>query len=357
MNTTKTTDNTTARRLVGAGLVGATVLGSIAIGVATAAPASAATPVRAAATADVTRGFDIVNTTKHTLELTGIGSPGERDQYRPTGTKILPGQSYRYEKVYYFAKRGETTLTFNYSEALADGSIRIGAFEATLVVDAFSGTNIRTDAGATFTVENQGITAGRLILSEKEFSTISVPASDAQRQADLLNQTCISGMASCTFTPVTKVDGPDQRRLVAGGANNTDTARPESFTTKVVATTTSSVETTGSAKLTIKGILEAGLSHKYGGTWSDTKETTKVHNYTMSPYSNYNMWSRSLTDRVTGDFTVTMGKTTWKLTGVHFDIPKKDADPLYDSVARPLTDQEKANLPQVAEIKPITPAD
>jgi len=354
MNTKKTTRNHT-KRLVGAGLVGATVLGSIAIGVATAAPASAASPVRAAASADVTRGFDIVNSTKHTLELTGVGSPGERDQYKPAGTTILPGQSYRYEKVYYFAKRGETTLTFNYREALDDGTIRIGSFDATIVVDAFSGTNIRTDAGAVFSVENQGITAGRLIVSEKEFSTITVPASDAQRQADLLNQTCVSGLASCSFAPQSKKEGAPQIKLVAGGANNTDLPRTESFTTKAVATTTSSVETTGSAKLTIKGILEAGLTHKYGGTWSDTREVTKVHNYTMGAFTNFNMWSRMLTERVTGDFTVTLGKTTWKLTGVSFDVPDMKADPLYDTSAPKLTEAEKAAMPKVAEIKPIAP--
>lgn len=29
-------------------------------------------------------------------------------------------------------------------------------------------------------------------------------------------------------------------------------------------------------------------------------------------------------DRVTGDFTVTMSKTTWKLNDVYFDIPLHD---------------------------------
>ena len=57
-------------------------------------------------------------------------------------------------------------------------------------------------------------------------------------------------------------------------------------------------------------------------------------------------------DRVTGDFTVKLGKTTWKLSGVYFDIPNKDADVLYDSSERALTAQEKANLPQIVEITP-----
>jgi len=345
MNSTNTT-----RRLVGAGLVGATLLGSVAIGVATAAPASAATPVRAAATADVTRGFDIVNTTKHTLELQGIDGAGDRDGYAPSGTTIAPGQSYHYEKVYYLLKRGETTLTFNYREALGNGSERISAFQVSLVVDAVSGTSIRTDAGDAFTIDNQGL-SGRLTISEKDFSTITVPTSDAQRQAELLNQTCVSGLASCTFTPVTKVAGTPQVKLAAGGANNTATARPETFTTEVVSATSSSVETTGSATLSIKGILEAGLTHKYGGTWSTTTKETKTHSYVMSPYKHFNLWSRVLTDRVTGDFTVKIGKTTWKLTGVHFDIPASTV--LYDSGERDLTDAEKASLPKIAAITPV----
>ncbi|KJL22790.1 hypothetical protein RL72_02181 [Microbacterium azadirachtae] len=350
MNTITT--NSTARRLLGTGLIASTVLGSVALGVATAAPASAATPRAAAATADVTRGFDIVNTTKHTLDLQGIDGAGERDQYQPTGTKILPGQSYRYEKVYYLLKRGETTLTFNYREALGDGSERISAFQVTLVVDAVSGTSIRTDAGNAFAVHNQGL-SGQITISEKDFSEITVPASDAQRQAELLNQTCVSGLASCTFTPVRKEEGKAQIRLVAGGANNTEKARAGSVTTKVSAGTTSSVETTASAQLTINGILEAGLTHKYGGEWSNTKEETKVQPYEVGAYKNFNMWSRVLTERVTGDFTVKLGKTTWKLSGVHFDIPRADADVLYDSAERALTEQEKASLPKIVDIKPV----
>ncbi len=341
----------TTIRLVGAGVLGATVLGSVAAGVVAASPATAAPTKAVSATQDVTRGFDIVNMTKYTLELVNVDNPGARDGYAPTRTTIAPGQSYHYEKVYYFGRTLSTTLTFQWDEALGGGAHRIGVIDTTLQVDLFGGTMVRVDDADKFTVDNQGW-SGRATLMEKDFSTVTVPASEAQKQAELLNQTCVSGLASCTFLPTSKVAGEPQVKLVAGGVNNTATARPESFTTKVVATTTSSVETTGSAKVTIGGILEAGLTHKYGGSWSQSREETKVHSYTMNPFTSYNMWSRVPTERVTGDFTVILGKTTWKLTGVSFDLPNKSGAVLYDSSERALTEQEKASLPPIAEISP-----
>jgi hypothetical protein len=337
----------TTARLVGAGLLGATVLGSVAAGVVAAAPASAATTQTASASQDVTRGFDIVNMTKHTLTLMRVDGPGERDGYAPVGTTIAPGQTYHYEKVYYFAKYKETTLSFQFSEPTL-----VGGFDATISVDAFGGTKMLTDADALFSVENHGW-SGRMVLMEQSFSINNVPAADAQKQADLLNATCVSGLASCAFTPMSKVPGQPQVTLVAGGVNNTATARPESFTTKTTATMSSSVETVGSAKVTIKGIFEAGMTWKYGNVWTDTREVTKTHSYTLSPYTNMNMWSRVPTERVTGEFTVVLGKTTWILQDVRFDIPTKDGAVLYDTSERPLTDAEKASLPPIAGITPV----
>lgn len=92
-------------RWVGATLVGALILGLV--GVAGAAPASAAT-----------RSFVIVNHTSHTLTLTDVTYEGDRgcqggDEFAPVGTQVAPGQSYRYEMVWYFLVRCASFLSFD----------------------------------------------------------------------------------------------------------------------------------------------------------------------------------------------------------------------------------------------------
>jgi hypothetical protein len=61
------------------------------------------------------------------------------------------------------------------------------------------------------------------------------------------------------------------------------------------------------------------------------------------------------TEKITGDFTVDLGKTTWKLTGVSFTIERKTGTVLYDSAERALTDPERAKLPGTAEMTPVQP--
>ncbi|MBS1674034.1 MAG: hypothetical protein JSS74_08735, partial [Actinobacteria bacterium] len=297
--------------------------------------------------------FDIVNKTKHTLTLVGVDGAGIRDDYPRNGTTVAPGKTLHYEKVYYFAQRGETTLRFTYSEPLDGGGSRISAFEVRVVVDALSATNIFTDADTFFTVDKHGaVGADTIDLLEKEASEITVPKADAQKQAELLNQTCASGLAVCTFEPTSKTTASPQLRLVAGGPNNTSTPATGSLTIKTVATSTSSVETTGSAKLTINGILEAGLSEKYGKSWTSTREVTRTEPYTVGAYMDLSMYSKVVMERVTGNFTVRLGKTTWNLDGVYFDVPNPDADVLFIRDERPLTAQEKASLPHHIDITP-----
>ncbi|MBS1697223.1 MAG: hypothetical protein JST25_02330 [Actinobacteria bacterium] len=347
--------NTTTPRLVGVGLIGVTVLGSVVDSIAVAAPTSAATGRVATATADFSRGFDIVNLTKHTLQLVAVDSPGNRDGVAPIGTTIAPGQSLHYEKVYYVAQRGETTLHFIYSETLADGTVHVPTFAVTLVVDDFSGTSIRTDADERFTVENKGFTEGRLTLMEKDFSVITVPASDARWQAELLNRSCLSSLASCTFTPQATADADPLVALVAGGANNTDRMRSGSVTTEVVATTTTSVEIAAAARPTITRIVEAGLTREYGLPWPGTREETTGQLYDVGAHMDFTLWARVSMVRVTGDFTVRLGRTTWRLAGVTVTVPDRDADVLYDAAACPLTAHERATLPQTVDIAPIAP--
>jgi hypothetical protein len=344
--------NTRIVRCIGAGLLGATIIGVVGAGVASAAPAATTSATKASTVmADYTRGFDIVNMTTKTLDLVSIDGPGARDGYAPPGTKIAPGQTYHYEKVFYFGKTLSTNLVFNWADQKGK-HIEIGAIDAKLTVDAFGFTQMNVDHGGLFDADVQG-NSGRAIIMEKDFSTVTVPDTDAQKQADLLEKTCTSGLASCTFTPSSRVAGTPLVKVVAGGNNNTATARPVTFGTKAVAGTSQSVELSASAKIAIGDVFELGMAKKYGTSWTSSKEEFQQHNLTIAPYTYLQMSSRIPTEKVTGDFTVILGKTTWKLTGVSFTIPAENMGFLYDSYERPLTPQERATLPEDVVVTPV----
>jgi len=341
-------------RYVGAGLIGATAIGFAGAAAAPAASAASASTMGATkAVADYTRGFNIVNMTNTTMTLVGINNAEARDGYAPIGTTIAPGETYHYEKVFYFGLDRSTGLEFQWQKQHGH-EVKVGVVDVKMTIDGVFGTTWMTlDHRGNFDAEVQD--AGtRLLLMDKDMSTVEVPAADAQAQADLLNRTCVSGLASCTFVPTARTAGTPIRELAAGGANNTSSPRTVVFTTKTTVGSSQSVEISGSAKLTIDKIFEVGMTQKYGSTYTMSKEVTQTHTFTMPAYTYVDFIARTPTEKVTGDFTVILGKTTWKLRGVTFTLPTKSGTVLYDSAERPLTPTERAALPEAAKIDPVS---
>jgi hypothetical protein len=102
-------------------MVGVLLLGLV--GIVGAAPASAAT-----------RGFFIVNNTQRELTLLKAVNSADAaftrcyggDEYSPVGTKVAPGGTYRYEKVWTFNATCKAVLTFGYvDEKGAEQTFRV----------------------------------------------------------------------------------------------------------------------------------------------------------------------------------------------------------------------------------------
>jgi hypothetical protein len=190
---------------------------------------------------------------------------------------------------------------------------------------------------ATFTVENQGI-AGRLIMSEGVLQ-ITVPASDAPASGRAAQPDLRLGSR---VVHVHAGDEGGRSGSAQAGRRGREQHRhgaSESFTTKVAATT-SPVETTGSSSRRSRD--------PRGGTQPQVRRLLVRHqgdHYSAqqrrSPYSNYNMWSRSLTDRVTGDFTVTMGRPPGSSPGCT-STSRRGRRPALRQCRTPLTDQGEA---------------
>jgi hypothetical protein len=57
--------------------------------------------------------------------------------------------------------------------------------------------------------------------------------------------------------------------------------------------------------------------------------------------------------RYTGDFTITLGNTTWKPNGVYFDSPNPDGAEHFGNDQHALSQLQKDTLPKTASSRPI----
>ncbi|WP_420120124.1 hypothetical protein [Nakamurella sp.] len=303
-----------------AGLAGATDVA--------AAPARSAGPALASAAVHYTQGFDIRNLSSHTITLSAIDSPGRGDGAPYIGTVLRPGESLHYEKVWWFGDTPKTKLTF--SDDDGSGSVRV--FQMELWVDSFLKTPsimIPYSDGRLGGLDVQGLgyTSQRATFVDPFGTSITVPDADKQRQADLLNQLCAGGQASCTFRPTTTQAGPALVSRKASEVNRFAEPLPVTVSDVFTFNASSSVEGTVSAKMTLFGLVDTTLSAKYGKTWSEGRTGTISRTFKVSPGHRGYVEVHQPTTRQYGDFTVTMGNTVWHLTNVHFDIPDMSRTP------------------------------
>ncbi len=296
-----------------AGLAGATEVAA-----ATAPPAAVK-----AASAHLTQGFDLRNLSSHTITLTGIDGAGKADGAPRIGSVLRPGDAIHYEKVFWFGNTPKTILTFN--ESGSDGSVRV--FQIELWVDSFLNSPSIMMPGSDgrigdIEVQGLGYTAKSVSFVDKFGSApIEVPAADKQRQADLLNRLCADGLASCTFRTTSTEPGAVLVDRKHSEVNLLDAAYPLTITDGFTFTAATNVEASVSGKVTLFGLVDTTLSAKYGKSWSEAKTGTVSRTIPVKPgYRGY-IELQQPTIRQHGDFTVTMGNTTWILTGVYFDIP------------------------------------
>jgi hypothetical protein len=92
-----------------------------------------------------------------------------------------------------------------------------------------------------------------------------------------------------------------------------------------------------SAKGTVFGIVEVAVTAEASETWTNTYTFSQAIEVTAQPGEKVSIESRDPVKRVTGDFTLTMGNTTWNLTDVNFDSPDPDRRGEYNAISTPIT--------------------
>ncbi len=295
-----------------------------------------------AASASLTQGFYVTNHSQYPTTLTGIQDPGKGDGTPAIGTVLLPGQSVRYEKVWWFGNSTGTKLDF--TSAMPSGQWLVYQVELRIDPDLnipqvrlpdLSGSPIRAS-------EDRQPTLTSVILEDSTASTVTVPKEKAQQQSDLLNELCRTTSASCVFARVgDRTVAPSRSIEYDKGVNNTASVRTFTTSSSTVAGASTTLELTAQAKTSVLNAVEVTITGKYGQTFNRSETQTESRTYSISPFSIGQMTAKVPMVRDTGTFTIRIGKTTWVLQDVSFDSRDMQKAISYDTTERPMTAAEK----------------
>lgn len=329
-------------------------------GLAGATDAAAATvhqPVAAAVASSamtVTRGYDITNNSQYDAKVVAVRDPGAGDSAPAVGTVLKPGQSLHYEKVFYFMSANQTTVQLDFLKPARDGGGKVASAGVRLYTETIVGTahslvdQFEGRDKVTVTPYFNQIT-----ISDASPSTVTVNGTDAQAQAEVLNELCGSTRATCTFEQTKDRQQIRQKVVAGGGWNSQATARKQGYEAVASASATTSLELTASAKVTVMKAVETSISAKAGQSWTSTKTVRDTVEMSISPKHFGWIVADMPMYRDTGTFTIKLGNTTWVLSDVKVDSVDNSRAVLYGTGERPMTAEELHYMPD--EFTPVAP--
>jgi hypothetical protein len=205
---------------------------------------------------------------------------------------------------------------------------------------------------------NPNTTGQNIYLLDPPGTVIDIPPGEGQRQADTLKQLCNgnAGQVTCSFKPSKQEDAlsgdhPVGQPVVNNGNN------PASFSVAVADQQSESnsvnIASKAGGKVSVFGNeVNVEISAAYGHTWTDTHTFTQTINVPLPPHCKG--WIHGVTPvyRVTGDFTASVGNTTWKVREVYFDSPNPAGSGAYQIDTEVIPPQ--ANLKQSPPIVEVS---
>lgn len=288
----------------------------------------------------LTRGYDITNLSGASVYVAQIQKePGYEDSVEAgsVGTVLRPGDTYHVELTKWafysyitsfdmeacsdiscatFQQSGDSWTVRLSQSLLTDYSARCYGF----CVNG-SGQNIGWSSDGFNALSN---TVVRMVDPPGTVKTLSA-GTEADKIARVLDQLCTSNSsASCSFSPKTFQQTQTPWILAQSFTNNTNVQVTQALARNQTTSTQTSLKVSQSAKLNLFKIVEAGVNRETTQTW--TTQTTWQETYTVPipPGETGYLYYRDPIKRVTGDFTATIGNTTWNLTDVNFDTPDPD---------------------------------
>lgn len=273
--------------------------------------------------ANSTNHFEVYNRTSHAITYTGAwAGGGDIDGGPAVGTVIGPGQSVGFEIVYTFLSPAEVHTIFrtvdspnvlNFVQSMYVGPL--GGSEST----CFGYGGMKCDAGGS-----------GIYMLDPVGTVITIPAAPDPNaaQSEFLQKYCYSGSPlKCSFEGTnqlkTKLDYHPTGIVVENGG---PTEVAYSITKGYTAHSGGSVTVGGSAGVTIKEIVSAEIHADYTHEWGEDHTWEYSLSIPVPPgwYAEFEI-SDPIYENY-GDFTLTMGNTTWLLPGAVFTSPDFSGD-------------------------------
>jgi hypothetical protein len=306
----------------------AAALAPIALAGAVMAPAAAASPPASshgvAATAmrskvGSSRGFHIYNLTSHPIQLENITGGGHFEGRPNDGDVLNPGYYHDVEVQSRWPSEEWDTAHYTWRVDDGGGNWHMAYLDVPMHVPAWSKP---TSSCNTWSGSGESCTAGdtTITLLDPPGTVHNLSPDQQQQQADVLNQLCNAGVASCKFTATNEAHTLGEDRVVGEAAENPgdfDMHTSIDASDKVGESDSVGVELSAG----IEGVVIAEVTAKYEHEWTHEHEFSQSFDVKVPPHSKVWFTHQAPTLRDTGDFTVTLGNTTWNLTGVYFDTP------------------------------------
>lgn len=161
------------------------------------------------------------------------------------------------------------------------------------------------------------------------------PNSEARKCPTL---TARVGLVRTSYTPKSfdSTSFTDWKLASDSVSNNTTSPLTTTITVTTQQQTATTLKLSTSAKGTVFGIVEVAVTTEASETWTDTYTFSQAITVTAQPGEKVSIESRDPIKRVTGDFTLTMGNTTWNLYDVNFDSPDPDRRSEYNAITTPI---------------------
>lgn len=289
-----------------------------------------------AATANAaTQGFDIVNLSGATLKLDSIDALGaqpvfERETPPPQKGELLqPGAKIHIElyskySIYQNSNRREVLLDFSQFPPSAGAPKRKFSVYLATGEAAVLGNQVVMSCDPTRQCPVDGTTA---TMMDPPGTNISIPATNAPAQASVLQDVCTKNSgATCAFDPKKRDPTTHPSEPVSDPVINCSKTQNVKAIEKVEHTvgTTNSVETGFSTEIEqeyVIGKVKFAVDFHYGHTWVDEHKYGKDIDVDIEPQQVAWVDHAVPVIRFTGDFKLTIGNTSFTLTGVYFDDP------------------------------------
>lgn len=268
----------------------------------------------------------VYNATDQPLTIVGVTIDGNWDGVNPptAGFVVPAGSSYRFDMEDDFAWGNTATVNFHVGSTatylLAIAHVD-GNSEGQL--HGFTGSRFDGNGDNRYTFAVGGPQSNIVTLENTAQTVHNLSGEQGEAQYKAFNSLCDTGsLASCTFDAKSAVAGLGDERLVGTLLDAEGMPVDETMSWSHTTEMTSEWDIEAGLSVGVEGIVTAEVKTKYQQDYSTSDKASSEYHISVDKGNVGWLTYSPPVEKVTGDFTITLGNDTWNLTDVHFDLPK-----------------------------------